>query len=91
MSSLSALTSKSYSNPEAIPTSPSVAANAAMQGRQAVTETVATAMVIVDTVIAPLARCSPWFVQTVARKLKYRLSLVKVDQCIVEIATTKSG
>jgi hypothetical protein len=93
MSSLSALTNKSYSNPEAIPTSPSVAQNAATQGRQAVTETVATAMVIMvvaDTVIAPLARCSPLFVQNVARKLKCRLSLVKADLCIAEIATTRS-
>ena len=91
-SSLSALTNKSYSNPEAILTSPSVAPNAVTQGSQAVTETVVTAMVmvIVDTVIAPLAKCSPLFVQTVVRKLKYRLSLVKVDQCIAEIATTKS-
>ncbi|KPK21054.1 MAG: hypothetical protein AMJ70_07180 [Dehalococcoidia bacterium SG8_51_3] len=69
--------------------SPSVAPNAATQGRQAVTEMVATAMVIVDTVIAPLARCSPLFVQTVERKLRYRLSLVKVDQCTAETATTK--
>jgi hypothetical protein len=90
MSSLSALTNKSYSNPEAILTSPSVAPNAVTQGSQAVTETVVTAMVIVAMVIAPLAKCSPLFVQTVARKLKYRLSLVKVDQCIAEIATTKS-
>jgi hypothetical protein len=89
-SSLSALTNKSYSNPEAILTSPSVAPNAVKQGSQAVTETVVTAMVIVDTVITPLAKCSPLFVQTVARKLKYHLSLVKVDQCIAEIATTKS-
>jgi hypothetical protein len=89
-SSLSALTNKSYSNPEAILTSPSVVPNAVTQGSQAVTETVVTAMVIVDTVITPLAKCSPLFVQTVARKLKYRLSLVKVDQCIAEIATTKS-
>jgi hypothetical protein len=87
------LTNKSYSNPEAIPTSPSVAPNAVKQGNQAVTETVATVMVtmvIVDTVIAPPARCSPWFVQTVARKQKYRLSLVKADQYTAEIATTKS-
>jgi hypothetical protein len=87
----SALRSRNNSNPGAIPMSPSVAPNAVTQGSQTVTETVATAMVIVDTVIAPLAKCSPWFVPTVARKLKYRLSLVKVDQCIAEIATTKSG
>ena len=93
MSSLSALTNKRHSNPEAILTIPSVAPNAVTQGRQTVTETVSTAMVIVivDTVIAPLAKCSPLFVLTVARKLRYRLSLVKVDQCTAEIATAKSG
>jgi len=90
MSSLSALTSKSYFNPEAILTSPSVVPNAVTQGNQAVMETVVTAMVIADTVIAHLARCSPLFVQTVARKQKYRLSLVKADQCTAETATTKS-
>jgi hypothetical protein len=87
----SALRNRNSSSREAILTSPSVAPNAVTQGNQTVTETVATAMVIVDTVIAPLAKCSPLFVQNVARKLKYRLSLVKVGQCIAEIATTKSN
>ena len=40
--------------------------------------------------IAPPARCSPLFVRTVARKQKYRLSLVKADQYTAEIATTRS-
>ncbi len=39
--------------------SPSVAPNAATQGKQTVSETVATAMAIAAMVIAHLARCSP--------------------------------
>jgi hypothetical protein len=91
MSSLSALRNRNSSSREAILTNPNAVPNAAKQGKQSATGIVAIAMEIVDTVIAPLAKCSPLFVQTVARKLKYRLSLVKVDQCIAEIATTKSG
>ena len=85
MSSLSALTSKSYSNPEATPTSQNVAPNAVRQEKQTVMETVATA----DTATVSPARCSLRYAPSVARKLKYRLNLAKVDQCIAVIATEK--
>jgi hypothetical protein len=89
MNSPSALKSKSYSNPEATLTSPSVAWIAVRQGKHSDTEMVATVMDIADMAIIPLAKCSRSFVQTVARKLKFLLSLAKVDQCTAEIATTK--
>jgi hypothetical protein len=68
----------------------SVAPNAVRQGKHSGTEMVATAMVLADTAIVPLAKCFLQFVLSVARRLRYRLSLVKVDQYTAEIATTKS-
>ena len=91
MNSPSALRNKSYSSREATPTSPNVAPDAVRQGKHSGTEIMATAMVIADTAIVPLAKCSRQYAPIVARKLKYRLSLAKVDQCTAEIATTKSG
>ena len=65
--------------------SPSVAPNDVRQGKHSGTEMVATA------IGHPIVKCSLRFVLSVAKKLKSRLSLVKVDPCIAEIATTKSN
>ena len=58
--------------------SPSVVRHAVKQGKRNVTATVAT---------GPGAKCSPRYVLSVAKRLKYRSSPVKADQCIVVIAT----
>jgi len=89
VNSSSALRNKSFSNPEAILTSPNVAPNAVRQEKQNVMEMVVTAMEMVATATEPNAKCSPRFVPSAVRKLKYRSSLVKADQCIAVIATVK--
>ena len=61
--------------------SPSVVHHAVKQGKQNVTATVATVAT------GPGAKCSPRYVLSVAKRLKYRSSPVKADQCIVVIAT----
>ncbi len=58
--------------------SPSVVRHAVKQGKRNVTETVAT---------GHAGKCSPRYVLSVAKTLKYRSSPVKADQCIVVIAT----
>jgi len=70
--------------------SPNVAPNAVRHGSQSATETVAIAMVMADTAIGPLARCSLQYAPIVAMKLKYRSNHVKADQCIAVIVTVKS-
>ncbi len=80
--SLSALRNKSSSNLKAILTSPSAVRHAAKQGKQSVTETVATA-------IDPGAKCSLRYAPNAVKKLKYHSSPVKVDQCIVVSATVR--
>ncbi len=45
---------------------------------------------VVTVPVADDARCFQPFVHNVVRKLRYRSSLVKADQCIVAIATPKS-
>ena len=82
--SLSALRSKSSSNPEAIPTSLSAVPHAAKQGRQNVTE-------IVATVTGHDAKCSPQYALSVAKTPKYRSSPAKVDRCIAVSATVRSN
>jgi hypothetical protein len=47
-------------------------------------------MVMIATAIPPDANYSPRCVPIVARKLKYRSSPVREDQCIAVIATEKS-
>jgi hypothetical protein len=89
VNSTSALTNKSYSNPEATLTSPNVALNAVRQENHSGTKAMAAAMVIADTAQVPLARCSLQHVPIVARKLKYRLSHAKTDLYIAVIATAK--
>jgi len=91
MNSPLALRNKSYSSREVTPTSPNVAPNVVRQGKHSGTEIMTIAMVIVDTAIVLLAKCSRQYAPIVARKLKYRLSLAKVDRCTAEIATIKSG
>ncbi len=56
----------------------SVVRHAVKQGKQNVTETVAT---------GPAGKCSPRYVLSVAKTLKYRSSPVKADRYIVVIAT----
>ena len=80
--SLSALRNKSISQLKAIPTIPSAAPHAAKPGSQNATEVVAITQGL-D------AKCSPQYVPSVAKTRKYHLSLVKADQCIVEIATVQ--
>ena len=92
MNSPSALTNKSYSNPEAILTSPNVASNVVRQGKHSGTETAATAivtMVIADTAIAHLARCSLRYAPIVVRKPKYHSSHAGKDLYTAVIASAK--
>jgi len=89
VNSPSALRNKSYSNPEATLTSPNVAPNAVRQEKQNVMGIVATVMEMVATATEPNGKCSPRFVPSAIRKLKYRSSHVKVDPCIAVIATAK--
>ena len=89
MNSPSALTNKSYSNPEAILTSPNVAPNAVRQGKHSGTETVAIAMALVDTAIVHLARCSLQYAPIVASKPRYHSSHAKTDLYIAVIASVK--
>jgi hypothetical protein len=89
MSSLSALTNKKHSNPEAILTIPSVVPNAVTQGRQAVTKTVATAMEMAATVLHPDVNYSPRCVLIAVRKLQYPSNPVRADQSIAAIAIVK--
>ena len=70
--------------------SPNAAPNAVRQGKHSGTETVATAMVMADTAIVPLAKCSLQYAPIVARKLRYPLNLVAIDQCTAAIAIVKS-
>ena len=79
--SLSALTSKSFSNPGAILMIPSAVPRAARQGSQSATETVAT---------EPHVRCFLQHAPSAARIPKYPLNLVVIGRCIVAIATEKS-
>ena len=81
--SLSALKSKSFLHPKAIPMTPSAVPHAAKPGSQHATAIVAIAQGL-D------AKCSPQYVPSVAKTRKYHLSLAKVDQCTVEIATVRS-
>ena len=85
-----AMRNRNNSSREAILTSPSVASNAVRQGKHASTETVATAMVMIATATGRAAKCSLQYALSVARKLKYRSSPVRADQCIAVIATVKS-
>ena len=62
----------------------SVARHAAKPGKPSVTEVVAIAM-------GPDARCSPQYVPSVAKTLKYRSSPVKVDQCTAATAIAKTS
>ena len=64
----------------------SVVHRAAKPGKPNVTEVVA-----VDTAMGPDARWSRQYVPSVTKKLKYRSSPVKVDLCIVAIATVKTS
>ncbi len=57
-----------------------VVSNAVRQGKHSGTETVAMQADV---------KCSPRFVLSVAKKLKYRLSLVKADRYIAVIAFAK--
>jgi hypothetical protein len=86
MNSPSVLTNKSYSNPEAIQTSPNVAQNAVRLGKHSGME---TAMVTTDTAIAPLVKCSLRYAPIVVRKPKYLSSHAKTDQYTVVIASVK--
>jgi len=58
--------------------SPSVVHHAVKQGKQNVTATVAT---------GPEGKCSLRYALSVVKRLKYHSSPVKVDRCIVVIAT----
>jgi hypothetical protein len=89
MNSPSVLRNRNFSSREATPTSPNVVPNAVRQGKHSGTETVATAMVIADTAIVPLARCSLQYVPIVARKPKYPSSHAKTDLYIAVIASVK--
>ena len=79
----SVLRNKSSSNLKVILTSLSAVPPAAKQGRQSVTEMVALAT-------DPNAKCSRQYAPSVAKRPKYRSSLVKVDQYIVVTATVRS-
>jgi hypothetical protein len=89
MNSPSVLKNKSYSNPEAILTSPNVAPNAVRPEKHSGTATLATAMAVADTAIVPLARCSLQYAPIVARKQKCHSSHAKTDQYIAAIASAK--
>jgi len=91
VNSLSALTSKSYSHPEAILTSLNVVPNVVRQGKHSGTVTVAIAMAIAiaDTAIVPLAKCSLQYAPIVARKLKYHSSHDKTGLYIAAIVSAK--
>lgn len=69
--------------------SPSVAQNAVRPGKNASTETVAIAMVMIAIATDLDARCSLQYALSVASKLKCRSSPVRADQCIAVIATAK--
>ncbi len=82
-SSLLQLVSKSSSSLKAILMSPSAVRHAVKQEGQSVPEIVATAP-------GHHAKCSRQYVLSVARKLKCLSNPVKVDRCIVVIATVRS-
>ncbi len=79
--SLSALTTKSFSNPKAILMSPSAVPRVARQGSQSVTAAAAT---------GPDARCFPRHAPSAARAPKYPLNLVVISRFTVAIAIVKS-
>ena len=81
--SLSALRSKSFSNPGAILMSPNAAPHAARQERQSDLEMATTAT-------GPSGKCFPQYAPSAAKRPKYHSSPVKVDQYTVAIATVKS-
>jgi len=80
--SLLVLRSKSFSHLKAIPTIPSAVLRAVKPGSQNVMGIVAIAQGL-D------VKCSPQYALSVAKTRKYHLSLAKVDQCIVAIATER--
>jgi hypothetical protein len=88
--SLSALGNKNNLRQEAIPTSLNAAPRAARQGKHSSTETVETVMGMIAMATGLDAKCSPQYALSVGRKLKYRSSPVRADQCIAVIATVKS-
>ena len=89
MNSPLVLRNKSYSNPEAILTSPNVVPTAVRQGKHNDTETVATAMVTVDTAIVPPAKCFRQYAPIAARKLKCHSSHAEIGQCTAVTASAK--
>jgi len=89
--SSSALRNKSSLPPEVILMIPSAAYLAAKKGRHGRTATVAIAIGMIAMATDPNARCSLRYALSVAKLPRFRSSPTKIGQCIVAIATIRSG
>jgi hypothetical protein len=65
--------------------------NAVKEGRHGRTATAKIAIEMIDMSLHPDAKCSLQCARSVARKLKYRLNLVRVDPYIAGIAFPNQG